>query len=116
MKKFIACLILTTLSLSSFAGHGGQANRVEHMAIQLQLSDTQKTQVETIFNNSTRQREALREAMQKLRQSTNDDIRAILTPEQQQKFDQMKQQKKSKHGHKKGNKDHKQGRGKTSTN
>lgn len=106
MKKLILCLVLSTLSFSSFADSDAKNHHLEHMSKKLQLTETQQTQVKAVFDKNASQREALRESMRNLRQSTNKEIRAILTPEQQQKFDKMKQKRKDKHDHKKSKKGH----------
>ena len=96
MKKIILCLMLSTLSISSFASHGNQNNRLEHMSAILQLTETQQTQLKAIIDKTATQRHALRKAMHSLHESTNHDIREILSPKQQQKFDKMKAKRKAK--------------------
>lgn len=106
MKNLILCLVLSTLSLSSFAGSDGKNYHLDQMSKKLQLTETQQAQVKAVFDKNASQREALRESMRNLRQSTDKEIREALTPEQQQTFDQMKQKRKAKHHHKKSKKGH----------
>ena len=72
---------------------------VNHLDQQLKLTSEQKTQITTIVENSNKQAEALRsngndrqanrEAMRQLHENTHAQIRAVLTPDQQTKFDSM---------------------------
>ena len=101
MEKIILCIVLSTLSLSSFAGHGHQNNRLEHMTEKLQLTEAQQTQLKVILDKNAAQRKAMREAMRSMREAANNDVREILNPEQQQKFDKMREQRKAKHNNKK---------------
>lgn len=105
MKKLILCLVLSTLSVGSFAGEDRQERYMERMEKKLELTADQQTQLKAIYDKNAAERKALRESMHRLHESTNNDIRAILTPEQQAKFDKMKERRKQKHMEKK-NKHH----------
>ena len=69
-------------------------NPLEHLSKDLDLTDDQKTKVQPIIDQAKPQIEAIhKEAMEKMRailDSTGAQIRPLLTPQQQQKFDAMK--------------------------
>jgi Spy/CpxP family protein refolding chaperone len=69
-------------------------NPLEHLSKDLNLTDEQKAKVQPIIDQTKPQIEAIhKEAMEKMRaimESTGAQIRPLLTPEQQQKFDAMK--------------------------
>jgi Spy/CpxP family protein refolding chaperone len=69
-------------------------NPLEHLSKDLDLTEEQKTKVQPIIDQTKPQIEAIhKEAMEKMRallESTGVQIRPLLTPEQQQKFDAMK--------------------------
>jgi Spy/CpxP family protein refolding chaperone len=59
---------------------------MRRFAGELQLSPEQRTQIGTIFQAN---REKMRASRQAIRAATREDIRRLLTPEQQAKFDAM---------------------------
>ena len=69
-------------------------NPFEHLTKELGLTDEQKTKVQPIIDQAKPQMKAIHEeAMQKMHallESTGAQIRPMLTPEQQVKFDAMK--------------------------
>ena len=69
-------------------------NPLEHLSKDLNLTDEQKTKVQPIIDQVKPQMKAIHEeAMQKMHallESAGSQIRPLLTPEQQQKFDAMK--------------------------
>ena len=69
-------------------------NPLEHLSKDLDLTDTQKAQVQPIIDQAKPQIEAIhKEAMEKthaIMESTGAQIRPLLTPQQQQKYDAMK--------------------------
>ncbi len=69
-------------------------NPLEHLSKDLDLTDEQKAKVQPIIDQTKPQIEAIhQEAMEKMRailESTGAQIRPLLTPPQQQKFDAMK--------------------------
>jgi len=83
--------------------HRGQLS-VQELAAELDLSATQKTQVQQILDSERAQREELwqsgaqltpesrREQMQALQSDLINRLSAVLTPEQLQKFEQLEQQ------------------------
>jgi Spy/CpxP family protein refolding chaperone len=80
-------------------GHGGRGwnhgNPMEHLTKKLDLTPDQQTKVQPIVDQAKPQIQAIhQDAMQKTKlvmDSTMDQIRPLLTPEQQQKLDAMKQ-------------------------
>jgi Spy/CpxP family protein refolding chaperone len=71
---------------------------MDHLAKALNLTDAQKAKVQPILDQARPQLLAIRQdAMNKrkaLMQNTHSQIRAVLTPDQQQKLDQMQQRSK----------------------
>jgi Spy/CpxP family protein refolding chaperone len=92
--------------------------RVERMRADLGLSDDQARRIEQILNESAGDRgrwsddrgqrngdglsqddrDARREEMRQRRRETMDRINAVLTPEQRDRWEQMRAQRKSEHG------------------
>jgi Spy/CpxP family protein refolding chaperone len=74
--------------------HEMMANPFDHLSKELNLTDDQKAKVQPIIDQTKPQLAAIhKEAMEKmhtLMESTGAQIRPLLTPEQQQKFDAMK--------------------------
>ena len=75
-------------------GHRGhRGNPLEHMTRNLDLTPEQQTKIQPIIDQTKPQIAAIRqEAMQKaktVRENTVSQLRPLLTPEQQQKFDAM---------------------------
>ena len=74
--------------------HEMMANPFDHLSKELNLTDDQKAKVQPIVDQTKPQLAAIhKEAMEKmhaLMESTGAQIRPLLTPEQQQKFDAMK--------------------------
>ncbi|MXS84532.1 hypothetical protein ABO04_01050 [Nitrosomonas sp. HPC101] len=70
---------------------------VNRMAKELGLNNTQRSQVETIFNNEKRKVEAVfneeRIKLQAIQEETRASLQAVLTPEQMQKLDNKMRQK-----------------------
>ena len=86
--------------------HQGQhANHLEWLSKELNLTDDQKAQVKPILDEQSKQMRATQEdssltqeqkheKMKQIHQSTHSQIDGILTPEQQKKFAQLKEQHK----------------------
>jgi periplasmic protein CpxP/Spy len=74
--------------------HHMMGNPFDHLTKELGLTDEQKAKVQPIIDQTKPQMKAIHEeAMQKmhaLMESTGAQIRPMLTPQQQQKFDAMK--------------------------
>ena len=74
--------------------HHMMGNPLEHLSKDLNLTDDQKTKVQPIIDQVKPQIKAIHEEamkkMQALFESAGNQIRPLLTPEQQVKFDAMK--------------------------
>jgi Spy/CpxP family protein refolding chaperone len=74
--------------------HMMMENPLEHLSKDLNLTDDQKAKVQPIIDQTKPQLAAIhKEAMEKMHallESTGAQIRPLLTPEQQQKYDAMK--------------------------
>ena len=74
--------------------HHMMGNPLEHLSEKLDLTADQKAKVQPIIDQAKPQIEAIhQEAMEKMRtimESTGAQIRPLLTPQQQEKFDAMK--------------------------
>ena len=84
-------------------------NRMAHMAKKLNLSQDQQNQLKPLFKSQREQAKAIRkdgsltqdqkkEKFQALRQDTMAKVNNILTPEQQQQWQQMREKHQHKHG------------------
>ena len=89
-------------------GHGPMSadQRLQMMTKQLNLTADQQEKIKPMLENQSQQMQALHQdttlsqedrmsKMQQIRQSTNSQIKTVLNPDQQQKFEQMS----SRHGH-----------------
>ncbi len=93
----------------SMGGHGQPMNadqRLQMMTKQLNLTADQQEKIKPMLESQNQQMQALHQdtslsqedrmsKMQQIRQSTNEQIKSVLNPDQQQKFEQMN----SRHGH-----------------
>ena len=74
--------------------HMMMENPLEHLSKDLELTDEQKAKVQPIIDQAKPQMQAIhQEAMEKMHallENTGAQIRPLLTPEQQQKYDAMK--------------------------
>ena len=88
--------------------HGQRANQLERLSKELNLTDEQKEKVKPILDEQTKQmhatqedaslnQEQKRDKMKQIHQTTHSQINDILTPEQQKKFAELKEQQKE-HG------------------
>ena len=84
--------------------------RLQHMTKMLNLTDDQQQKIKPILENQASQMQALHQdttmsrqdkmaKMMQIRQSSNDQIKAILTPDQQAKFAQMQDRQMEHMGH-----------------
>lgn len=93
--------------------------RLKWLSQQLSLTEDQKKQLKPILAGEFKQMRAVgedasltqdqkREKMKQIHEASRPQVQAILTPEQQQKFAQMKEEAKERHGEKKdqGQSDH----------
>jgi protein CpxP len=74
--------------------HEMMGNPLDHLSKDLELTDDQKAKVQPIIDQTKPQLQAIhKEAMEKMHallESAGAQIRPLLTPQQQQKFDAMK--------------------------
>jgi Spy/CpxP family protein refolding chaperone len=84
--------------------HGASARRggVDQMVERLQLTDEQKPQVRQIFGDTREQLEALRRESEprvaEIRRQADERLQKVLTPEQWQRFEQMKEEMRGRRG------------------
>lgn len=80
---------------------GGQ-DRFEQLANRLQLTADQKTKVQQIFGDTRQQLQALRKESEprvnEIRQQTDQRLQQVLTPDQWQKFQQMRNEMRARRG------------------
>jgi len=97
-KSLISMTLAAALMVSgvnAFAmTHHDAHEKAEKLKKELNLTDDQMKKIESIYSESHKQRE-------KLHESTKTQIKGVLTPEQQKKYDEMK----STHKESKTNKD-----------
>ena len=118
-RKLITLILAGTLSLGSFAfaqdqneegagRHGGRKhNSIERITESLNLTPEQKTKVQPILDQARPQIEDIRrEALQKTKavmDNVKAQIRPMLTPEQQQKLDEVRNDRHADRAERKGN-------------
>lgn len=77
-------------------------NRFEQLATRLQLNDDQKTKVQQIFSDTRQQLQNLRKESEprvnEIRQQADQRLQQVLTPEQWQKFLQMRSEMRGRRG------------------
>lgn len=75
--------------------------RMERMARNLELSEDQQRKIEQVFRASHERMKEMRSQIHprflKLREETLNQIREVLTPEQQQRFDQIHEKQRLRH-------------------
>ena len=104
MKKqlIIAALALAGMCSPALAQqHGDGEGRFEKMKTELNLTDDQATTIKAIFDKNHAKMDEVhadgqvtedeRKMMRETRQAMNKEIMAILTPDQQRKFKEMKE-------------------------
>jgi Spy/CpxP family protein refolding chaperone len=88
------------------AGAGPGEDRFEQMSARLQLDAEQKTKVQQIFGDTREQLRALRKESEprvnEIRQKTDQRLQQILTPDQWQRFQQMRDEMRDKRGRDRG--------------
>ncbi len=94
-------LVIVSIGLCGvmFAGRPGFANEglqhkdagkyVDRLNKKLHLTDSQRSQVEQIANEYHARAESLQQQLQALRGEEQEKVKAVLTPEQQAKFQKM---------------------------
>jgi Spy/CpxP family protein refolding chaperone len=128
MKKLILSLLAAVLALGgtsvwaqmeqgqaggqgSAMGHGPMSpdQRLQMMTKQLNLTADQQEKIKPLLESESQQMQTLRgdtslsredrmSKMMQIRQSTNDQIKSSLNPDQQQKFEQMMSHQGHRHG------------------
>ena len=105
MKKFLLiCCFLLGIAAVGHAQGGGQrlspADRAKALQTQLKLTDdqtakittilkTQQTKMDSVRTAANGDRDAMRSGMTPIRKSSNDQIKAILTPDQATAYQKM---------------------------
>lgn len=78
------------------------ADRFNQLATRLQLNADQKTKVQQIFGDTRQQLQSLRKESEprvnEIRQQTDQKLQQVLTPDQWQKFQQMRTEMRSRRG------------------
>ncbi len=112
--KVAAIALFAFMTLGMFQATYGQKSekmdkkmnieqRIDKMKKHLQLTDDQATKIKTILENTKAEakrnretysdKEARQNAMHELRNQTRDKIKAVLTPDQLQKFEKRQEKK-----------------------
>lgn len=87
------------LALNVYRGwaRGGQGNRIDELADRLQLTADQKTKVQEIFSDTREQLRAARQEMEprmaEIRRQADGRLQTVLTPEQWQKFQRLRDER-----------------------
>jgi Spy/CpxP family protein refolding chaperone len=87
------------LALNVYRGwaRGGQGNRIDELADRLQLTADQKTKVQEIFSDTREQLRAARQEMEprmaEIRRLADGRLQTVLTPEQWQKFQRLREER-----------------------
>jgi len=89
--------------------HADPAKRLDWMSKKLNLTEDQKTKLQPIFNDEFQQMKAVREdnsltreqkrdKMKQIHETFHPQVMAVLTPDQQQKLEQMRANREAKRG------------------
>jgi periplasmic protein CpxP/Spy len=87
------------LALNVYRGlaRGGPGNRMEELSERLQLTADQKTKVQEIFSDTREQLRAARQEMEprmsEIRRQADGRLQTVLTPEQWEKFQRMRDER-----------------------
>jgi Spy/CpxP family protein refolding chaperone len=85
---------------------GGREDRFEQLSNRLQLNADQKTKVQQILGDTREQLRALRKESEprvtEIRQKTDERLQQVLTPDQWQRFQQMRNENREKRGRDRG--------------
>jgi len=84
------------------SGGPGREDRFEQMATRLQLNSDQKTKVQQILSDTREQLRAVRKESEprvsEIRKQTDQRLQEVLTPDQWQRFQQMRDEMRSRRG------------------
>jgi len=87
-------------------GGPGREDRFEQLSNRLQLNADQKTKVQQILGDTREQLRALRKESEprvtEIRKKTDERLQQVLTPDQWQRFQQMRDETREKHGRGRG--------------
>ncbi len=87
-------------------GGPGREDRFEQLSNRLQLNADQKTKVQQILGDTREQLRALRKESEprvtEIRQKTDERLQQVLTPDQWQRFQQMRNEMRGKRGRDRG--------------
>ena len=103
---FVLGFVAGALALSGYRAWARRANapgdRFEQLSNRLQLNADQKSKVQQIFADTRQQLQALRKESEPrindIRQQTDSRLQQVLTPDQWQKFQQMRDEMRSRRG------------------
>jgi Spy/CpxP family protein refolding chaperone len=82
-----AALMVSGVNAFAMSQHDAH-EKAEKLKKELNLTDDQVKKIESIYTESHKERE-------KLHESTKEQVKGVLTPEQQKKFDEMKENHKA---------------------
>ena len=95
--------ILALSAYRAWARTRTPADRFDQLATRLQLNADQKTKVQQIFTDTRQQLQNLRKESEPrvndIRQQTDQRLQQVLTPDQWQKFQQMRAEMRPRRGH-----------------
>ena len=94
--------ILALYVYRGLARGGGQGNRMDELAERLQLTAEQKTKVQEILSDTREQLRAARQEMEprmaEIRRQADGRLQTVLTPEQWEKFQRMRDERQRRRG------------------
>jgi len=98
--------LLAVSAYHAWARNRNPADRFEQMATRLQLNADQKTKVQQIFGDTRQQLQNLRKESEprvnEIRQQTDQKLQQVLTPDQWQRFQKMRDEMRSRRGPRNG--------------
>jgi Spy/CpxP family protein refolding chaperone len=102
---FVLGFVAGILALNVYRGWARSrvpADRFEQLSTRLQLNADQKTKVKQVFGDTRQQLQSLRKESEprvnEIRQQADQRLQQVLTPEQWQKFHQMRTEMRSRRG------------------
>lgn len=97
MRIFIAMILSAVIAIPVLATpHGDGSHMLKGLTRQLDLTETQQTQVKEILEAKKPKMDAIRDQMQALKAETDQAIQGVLTKEQAEKFTAMQDKRKEK--------------------
>ena len=99
---FVSGILALNVYRGLARGERHPGNRVEMLAERLQLTEDQKTKVQEIFNDTREQVRAVRREsepkMDEIRRQADGRLQTVLTPEQWEKFQSVRDEFRSRRG------------------